>query len=59
MAAGGENLTWYVAGERLAVDPVSGKVVWRPAAPGFYRLQVVDDQGRRASARVRIKAPTG
>jgi penicillin-binding protein 1C len=59
MAAGGENLTWYVAGERLAVDPVSGKVVWRPAAPGFYRLQVVDDRGRRASARVRIKAPTG
>jgi len=59
MAAGGENLTWYVAGEPLAVDPVSGKVVWRPEAPGFYRLQVVDGQGRKASARVRIKAPTG
>ncbi|CAN5333622.1 penicillin-binding protein 1C [soil metagenome] len=59
MAAGGENLTWYVTGQRLAPDPVSGKVIWRPSAPGFYRLRVVDDQGRAASARVRIKAPVG
>jgi len=56
LAAGGEDLTWYVAGTPLAADPVSGRVVWRPAAPGFYRLSVVDGQGRRASARVRIKA---
>jgi penicillin-binding protein 1C len=55
MAAGGEDLTWYVAGQPLAADPVSGKVIWRPAAPGFYRLRVVDGQGRAASARVRIK----
>ncbi|EJL33708.1 penicillin-binding protein 1C [Caulobacter sp. AP07] len=55
MAAGGENLTWYVAGQRLAAEPVSGKVIWKPAAPGFYRLRVVDDQGRAVSARVRIK----
>ncbi|KQZ02816.1 penicillin-binding protein 1C [Caulobacter sp. Root1455] len=59
MAAGGEDLTWYVAGQPLASDPVSGKVIWRPAAPGFYRLKVVDAQGRAASARVRIKAPVG
>ncbi|MBO9558822.1 MAG: penicillin-binding protein 1C [Caulobacter sp.] len=59
MAAGGENLTWYVAGAPLSADPVSGKVIWRPAAPGFYRLKVVDSQGRAASARVRIKAPVG
>jgi penicillin-binding protein 1C len=57
MAAGGENLTWYVAGQPLPTDPVSGKVIWRPRAPGFYKLRVVDDQGRAASARVRIKAP--
>ncbi|MGR4862599.1 penicillin-binding protein 1C [Caulobacter sp. LARHSG274] len=55
MAAGGDNLTWYVAGRPLAADPVSGKVIWRPAAAGFYKLRVVDDQGRAASARVRIK----
>jgi penicillin-binding protein 1C len=59
MAAGGEDLTWYVAGQPLASDPVSGKVIWRPDAPGFYRLKVVDAEGRAASARVRIKAPNG
>jgi penicillin-binding protein 1C len=59
MAAGGEDLTWYVAGTPLSADPVSGKVIWRPTAPGFYRLKVVDGHGRAASARVRIKAPTG
>ncbi|WP_243410653.1 penicillin-binding protein 1C [Caulobacter radicis] len=57
LAAGGENLSWYVDGKPLADDPVGGKPVWRPAAAGFYRLRVVDDQGRAASARVRIRAP--
>jgi penicillin-binding protein 1C len=47
-----------VAGQRLSAEPVSGKVIWKPAAPGFYRLRVVDEQGRAASARVRIKAPS-
>ncbi|PVM85086.1 penicillin-binding protein 1C [Caulobacter radicis] len=57
LAAGGENLSWYVDGKPLADDPVGGKPVWRPAAAGFYRLRVVDDQGRAASARVRVRAP--
>jgi penicillin-binding protein 1C len=56
LAAGGDDLTWYVAGTPLTADPVSGRVVWRPSAPGFYKLSVVDGQGRRATARVRIKA---
>jgi penicillin-binding protein 1C len=56
LAAGGEDLTWYVAGAPLAADPVSGRVVWRPSAPGFYKLSVVDGQGRKATSRVRIKA---
>jgi len=56
LAAGGEDLTWYVAGTPLVADPVSGRVVWRPSAPGFYKLSVVDGQGRKAFARVRIKA---
>jgi penicillin-binding protein 1C len=56
LAAGGEGLTWYVAGEPLAPDPVSGRVVWRPSGPGFYRLSVVDAEGREAAASVRIKA---
>ncbi|WP_370870108.1 penicillin-binding protein 1C [Phenylobacterium sp.] len=55
LAAGGENLSWYVAGEPLAPDPVSGRVIWRPKGPGFYRITVVDGEGRKATARVRIK----
>jgi penicillin-binding protein 1C len=55
LAAGGEALNWYVAGRPLAPDPVSGRVVWRPASPGFYRLTVVDADGRKAQAKVRVK----
>ena len=55
LAAGGEGLTWYVGGQPLQVDPVSGRTLWRPAAPGFYDLTVVDSQGREARAKVRIK----
>ncbi|WP_297507281.1 penicillin-binding protein 1C [uncultured Caulobacter sp.] len=56
LAAEGEGLTWYVEGRPLDPDPVSGRAIWRPAAPGFYKLAVVDAQGRRVQARVRIKA---
>ena len=56
LAAGGEGLSWYVAGRPLAPDPVSGRVVWRPESPGFYSLSVVDAEGREAAARVRVKA---
>jgi penicillin-binding protein 1C len=55
LAAGGEGLSWYVGGAPLAPDPVSGRVVWRPASAGFYQLTVVDADGRRARARVRVK----
>lgn len=55
LAAGGEGLSWYVDGQPLPVDPVSGRTLWRPAAPGFYELTVVDSQGREARAKVRIK----
>ena len=55
LAAGGEDLSWYVEGRPLPRDPVSGRAVWKPAGPGFYRLTVVDAQGRKAQARVRIK----
>lgn len=55
LSAGGEGLAWYVEGAPLAADPVSGRTVWRPAGPGFYRLTVVDAEGRSAAARVRVK----
>lgn len=55
LAARGEGLSWYVEGQPIAPDPLTGKAVWRPAAPGFYSLMVVDDVGREAKARVRIR----
>ncbi|USQ96199.1 penicillin-binding protein 1C [Caulobacter sp. RL271] len=55
LAAEGEGLTWYVEGRPLDLDLVSGRAIWKPAAPGFYKLSVIDTQGRRVSARVRIK----
>jgi penicillin-binding protein 1C len=56
LAAEGDHLSWYVDGAPLKADPGGGAVTWRPPAPGFYGLEVVDDQGRKASAHVRVKA---
>ncbi|MFI4936839.1 MAG: hypothetical protein ACHP7N_19725 [Caulobacterales bacterium] len=54
LAAGGEGLSWYVDGAPIAPDPVSHAPIWRPASPGFYRVSVVDAQGRTVEARVRV-----
>ena len=56
LAAQGEGLTWYVDGALLEPDPQTGKNVWRPATPGFFKLAVIDAAGRKAEARVRIKS---
>ena len=55
LSAEGDGLSWYVDGAPLASDPLSGKPLWRPTAPGFFRLEAVDGQGRKAAARVRVK----
>ena len=55
LAAGGEGLSWYVEGRPLPVDPVSGRAVWKPDAPGFYELTVIDAEGRSARSKVRIR----
>lgn len=55
LSATGQDLSWYADGRPLDRDPVSGQVIWRPPAPGFYRLKVIDAQGREAVARVRVK----
>jgi penicillin-binding protein 1C len=54
LAAGGAGLAWYVDGAPIAPDPVSGRPIWRPAGPGFYRISVVDGAGRAVEARVRV-----
>lgn len=55
LAAGGEGLTWYIEGAPLPVDAVSGRTIWRPAAPGFYEVAVIDGQGREARSKVRVR----
>ena len=57
LAAEGDGLSWYVDGQPVAPDPATGKVLWRPPAPGFFHLEVVDAEGRKAQARVRIRTP--
>lgn len=55
LAARGEGLHWYVEGRPLPTD-ASGQAIWKPDAPGFYRLEVIDGEGSKARARVRITA---
>lgn len=55
-ARGGHGpLTWYAEGARVETEPTSGRAIWRPPAPGFYDVTVVDANGQNASVRVRIR----
>jgi penicillin-binding protein 1C len=55
-AMGGQRpLTFLVDGAPLATDPARREAAWRPAAPGFYRLTVLDAAGSAAHANVRVK----
>lgn len=49
-------LTWYAEGARVESEPTSGRAIWRPGAPGFYTVTVVDADGDRVSARVRVRS---
>jgi penicillin-binding protein 1C len=48
-------LTWYAEGGRVESEPTSGRAIWRPSAPGFYNVTVVDADGQSVSTRVRIR----
>jgi penicillin-binding protein 1C len=48
-------LTWYAAGARVESEASSGRAIWRPDAPGFYDVTVVDADGQSARVRVRIR----
>jgi len=48
-------LTWYAQGGRVESEPTSGRAIWRPSAPGFYDITVVDADGQSVSTRVRIR----
>ncbi len=55
-ATGGRApFTWYAEGVRVPTEDTSGRAIWRPSAPGFHEVTVVDADGRSAHARVRIR----
>lgn len=59
LAGRGEgDLSWYINGEPCETD-AEGESVWRPAAPGFYMVKAVDDEGRSSQVRVRVLKNTG
>ncbi len=53
-SGGAGDYAWYVDGEAVTGEAGDGRPVWRPAAPGFYDIAVVDRRGRSASAKVRV-----
>lgn len=54
-SGGAGRLTWFAEGAPVPLEPTSGRALWRPSAPGFHQLSVVDETGARASVRVRIR----
>lgn len=48
-------LTWYAEGRRVETEPTSGRAIWRPSAPGFYDVIVIDADGESARTRVRVR----
>ncbi len=55
-AMGGQRpLTFMVNGAPLGTDAARREVSWIPAAPGFYRVTVLDAEGGVARVGVRVK----
>ncbi|MGE3142451.1 MAG: penicillin-binding transpeptidase domain-containing protein, partial [Hyphomonadaceae bacterium] len=56
-ASGGRApLSWFAEGARVPMEETSGRAIWRPSAPGFHDVTVVDADGRSARVRVRIRS---
>lgn len=48
-------LSWYAEGRAVASEATSGRAIWRPSAPGFHTVSVIDADGKSAHVRVRIR----
>jgi penicillin-binding protein 1C len=56
-ARGGKApIIWYAEGREIPREATSGRVIWKPSSAGFHDIMAVDSDGRRAAARVRIRA---
>ena len=53
---GATSYRWYVNGDPLPREEISGRAVWRPQQAGFYDVTVVDSEGRSANSKVRVTA---
>ncbi len=51
---GAPDYRWYVDGEPLQREEISGRAVWRPNRSGFYDVSVVDGEGRMTTSKVRV-----
>lgn len=54
-ARGREPLTWYADGAPVPREQSSGRTIWRPRGEGFFDVTVIDADGRRANAHVRVR----
>lgn len=52
---GSRPYLWLVDGRPLGGPTTRGKVIWRPAGPGWSEIEVIDAQGRSDRRRVRIE----
>ncbi|HHL43532.1 MAG TPA: penicillin-binding protein 1C, partial [Hellea balneolensis] len=48
-----KSLNWYVDGHPVKRNP-SGDIVWKPDAPGFYQVSVVDERGHTTISNIRV-----
>lgn len=48
-------LSWYAEGRAVGSETTSGRAIWRPSAPGFHDVTVIDADGQTARVRVRIR----
>ncbi|WP_428249997.1 penicillin-binding protein 1C [Ferrovibrio sp.] len=55
-ARGTQPLRWYVDGEPLPGRGSGDHAEWTPAAAGFFRISVVDAEGRSSTVRTRLIA---
>jgi penicillin-binding protein 1C len=55
-AAGGQRpLTFLVDGAPVPADPARREAGWVPPGPGFYRVTVLDAEGRAAGVELRVR----
>lgn len=53
-ARGVQPLRWYVDGQPLPARGTGDHADWTPAGPGFFRISVVDAEGRSSTVRTRL-----